>query len=183
VKTYGEVDVLVYIHVFLTSALVGGAVSFMPRRLYPRENIPWYSLDRRMGGPQDRSEPCRVEKNLAPTGTRTPTPPPSIPVQTKYIYNICSTYTSPSLWCYRRKCQCLCGGGDRGNLNLIGNGAVKVVTHCSYSLTWNQIIYSHINPAKHEFHLYYTVFKILVPTSQTTHYVSITKTNWLIMQC
>jgi hypothetical protein len=31
-------------------------VSFTPRPLYPQRNSPWYPLDRRLGGPQSRSE-------------------------------------------------------------------------------------------------------------------------------
>jgi hypothetical protein len=48
----------VYIHIFLTSALVGGwVVNFTPRPLYPRGTSPRYSLYRRLGGPQSRSGP------------------------------------------------------------------------------------------------------------------------------
>jgi len=30
-------------------------VSFTPRPIYPQGNIPWYSLDRRLGGAYSRS--------------------------------------------------------------------------------------------------------------------------------
>jgi hypothetical protein len=49
-------------------------VSLMPRPLYPRGKSPGYPLDMRLGGPQNRSGQRGEEKNLAPTGARTPTP-------------------------------------------------------------------------------------------------------------
>jgi hypothetical protein len=52
-------------------------VSFTPRPLYPRVKSPQYTLDRRLGGHQNLSERHGEKKNLAPTGTRTPTPRPS----------------------------------------------------------------------------------------------------------
>jgi hypothetical protein len=45
-----------------------------PRPLYPRGKSPQYPLDRRLGGPQSRSERRGEEKILDPTGVRTPTP-------------------------------------------------------------------------------------------------------------
>jgi hypothetical protein len=39
-------------HVFLTLALVG-VVSFMPQPLYPQGKSSQYSIDRRLGGPQN----------------------------------------------------------------------------------------------------------------------------------
>jgi hypothetical protein len=52
-KKYGGVDV--QIHVFLTSALVGGEWSdSRPGRFTPGKS-PRYPLDRRLGGPQNRS--------------------------------------------------------------------------------------------------------------------------------
>jgi hypothetical protein len=54
-------------------------VGFTPVALYPRAKNPRYSLDRTQGGPQNRSGWRGEEKNLAPTGTRTPTPRPSSP--------------------------------------------------------------------------------------------------------
>jgi hypothetical protein len=44
------------------------------RPLYPRGKSLQYPLDRRLGGPQSRSERLGEEKILDTTGTRTPTP-------------------------------------------------------------------------------------------------------------
>jgi hypothetical protein len=52
-------------------------VSFMPRPLYPRGKSPRYPLDRRLGGPQNRSGRRGEEKIFDPTGTRMPTTPSS----------------------------------------------------------------------------------------------------------
>jgi hypothetical protein len=49
-------------------------VIFTPQPVYSRGKSLWYPLDRKLGGPQNRSGRRREEKNLAPTGTRTPTP-------------------------------------------------------------------------------------------------------------
>jgi hypothetical protein len=38
-------------------------VSFTPQPLYPQGNSPWYSLDRRLGGPQSHSGCGGEEKN------------------------------------------------------------------------------------------------------------------------
>jgi hypothetical protein len=38
----------------------------------PPEKSLWYSLDRRLGGPQNRSGRCGEEKHLAPAGNPTP---------------------------------------------------------------------------------------------------------------
>jgi hypothetical protein len=54
-------------------------VIFTPRPLYPRGKSPRYPLDRMLGGPQSRSGRLGEKKILDPTGTRTPTPPPSSP--------------------------------------------------------------------------------------------------------
>jgi hypothetical protein len=48
-------------------------VSLMPRPLYPRRTSPRYPLDRRLGGPQNRSGRCGEENILESTKTRTPT--------------------------------------------------------------------------------------------------------------
>jgi hypothetical protein len=53
-------------------------VCFTSRPLYPRRKISRNPLDRRLGGLQNRSG-RREEKNLAPTGTRTPIARPSSP--------------------------------------------------------------------------------------------------------
>jgi hypothetical protein len=42
-------------------------VSFTPRPLYPQGKSPWYSLDRRLGGPQSRSGRGGEEKNSQPS--------------------------------------------------------------------------------------------------------------------
>jgi hypothetical protein len=67
-KTYGGVDV--YIHVFLTSALIRGewSASRCGRSYYLGKN-PQYTLNRRLGGPQSRFGQCEEEKILDPTGT------------------------------------------------------------------------------------------------------------------
>jgi hypothetical protein len=41
-------------------------VSFTLRPLYPQGNSPWYPLDRRLGGPQNRSGRGGEEKNSQP---------------------------------------------------------------------------------------------------------------------
>jgi hypothetical protein len=41
-------------------------VSFTPRPLYPQGKIPWYPLNRRLGGPQSRSGHGDEEKNSQP---------------------------------------------------------------------------------------------------------------------
>jgi hypothetical protein len=38
----------------------------------PRERTPLYSLDRRLGEPQNRSGPCGEDKHVAPEGNPTP---------------------------------------------------------------------------------------------------------------
>jgi hypothetical protein len=48
-------------------------VSFTPWLLYPHGKCPWYPLDRRLGGLQNRSGCGGEEKSFpAPAGTRTP---------------------------------------------------------------------------------------------------------------
>jgi hypothetical protein len=56
---------------FLTSALHGGMVSFMPLPIYPRGNSPRNPLDRTVGGPQNQSGRCGKEKNLSLPGIET----------------------------------------------------------------------------------------------------------------
>jgi hypothetical protein len=65
-KVYG--GVVVYNHIFLTSALVGGEWSASrPAALPPGGNRPRYPLDRELGGPQSRSGHGEV-KIPDPTG-------------------------------------------------------------------------------------------------------------------
>jgi hypothetical protein len=82
-KVYGGVDV--YNHIFLTSALDGGEWSApRPCRFTPGERVPGFPLDRRLGGPQNRSGQCGEVKILDPTGT--PNSDPSV-VQTACSLN------------------------------------------------------------------------------------------------
>jgi hypothetical protein len=58
---------------FLTSALEGGEWSASrPCRFTPEERAPRYPLDRRLAGLQSRSGRYGEEKNVAPSGNRTP---------------------------------------------------------------------------------------------------------------
>jgi hypothetical protein len=60
-----------WIHILLNSAVVGGEQSvFAPRPPYPGKKRPRFSLDKRLGGPQNRSGRRRGEKVLDPTGTQ-----------------------------------------------------------------------------------------------------------------
>jgi hypothetical protein len=75
-KTYGIVDV--YIHVFLTSALVGGEWSALrPGRFTPGEGAPGTHWVGGWVGPRTGLDD--LLKILDPTGTRTPTHPSSTP--------------------------------------------------------------------------------------------------------
>jgi hypothetical protein len=71
-KMYGGVDV--YIHIFLTSSLVGGEWSASCLGHCTPGKSSWYPLDRRLGGPQSRSGRHGKEKILDPTRTLTLTP-------------------------------------------------------------------------------------------------------------
>jgi hypothetical protein len=63
IKTCWGVEVS--LHAFLTAALDGG-VSFMTLLLYPRGKSPWYQLNRRVGGPQNRCGHGGDEKHSQP---------------------------------------------------------------------------------------------------------------------
>jgi hypothetical protein len=56
-------------------------VSFTTRPLYHQGKIPWYPLDRRLGGPQSRSGRGDKRKFLAPAGNRTYDHPVRSPAQ------------------------------------------------------------------------------------------------------
>jgi hypothetical protein len=60
------------------------AVSFTPRPLYPQGKSPSYPLDRRLGGPQNRSGCGGEEKNSQPL----PGPEPWIIQPVAQHYNI-----------------------------------------------------------------------------------------------
>jgi hypothetical protein len=49
----------------------------MSQLLYSWEKSPWYPLDGRVAGPQNWSQQCGEQENLAPTGTQTLTARPS----------------------------------------------------------------------------------------------------------
>jgi hypothetical protein len=79
-ETWREVS-----QVFLTSALAGGEWSASrPGRFTPGKES-WYPSIRGLSGPQNQSRRGGDEKNISPTGTRTPTPWPSSPVASRYI--------------------------------------------------------------------------------------------------
>jgi hypothetical protein len=67
-------------------------VRFTPRPLYPRRKSPLYLLDRRLGGPQNRSGRRGEEKILDPTGTRASTPPPVAIPTALFRLNSCYYY-------------------------------------------------------------------------------------------
>jgi hypothetical protein len=49
-------------------------VRVIPRPLYSRGKSPRYSLERRLGGPQNWSGPCEEEKNILPLPVIEPRP-------------------------------------------------------------------------------------------------------------
>jgi hypothetical protein len=71
-KMHGEVNGL--IHVFLTSAQVGGEWSGSRPAALPLKKGPWYPLYGRLSGPQSQFGGSREEKILGYTMTLTPTP-------------------------------------------------------------------------------------------------------------
>jgi hypothetical protein len=72
-KAYGGVNV--QIHVILTSGLAGSGQLHAPAALPPgKQPLPaGYPVDKRLGGPQNRSEQHREENILASNEIRTPT--------------------------------------------------------------------------------------------------------------
>jgi hypothetical protein len=72
-KAYGGVDV--YIHIFLTWALVGGEWSASrPYRFIPRERAPGTHWIGGWVDPKTGLDDVEKKKFLDPTGIRTPTP-------------------------------------------------------------------------------------------------------------
>jgi hypothetical protein len=64
-KAYWVVEV--YLHAFFDlGTRLRWVVSFTPRPLYLQGKIPRYAFDRRLGGPQSRSERDTEEKNSQP---------------------------------------------------------------------------------------------------------------------
>jgi hypothetical protein len=62
-KAYGRVDI--QIHIFLTSALAGGEWSATrPCRFIPRGDSSRYTMDRRLGGTQSRSDDMEKRRFL-----------------------------------------------------------------------------------------------------------------------
>jgi hypothetical protein len=77
-KVYEGMDV--YIHIFLTLALVGGEWSSShPGSFATGERSSRYPLDKRLGGPQSRSGRCGEVKILDPTEAGNPTSQSSSP--------------------------------------------------------------------------------------------------------
>jgi hypothetical protein len=70
-KAYERVEV--QIHVFFTSALIGGGWSAsLSDRFISEERATRYPLGRRLGGPQNQSRRHGEEDIIEPTGTRSP---------------------------------------------------------------------------------------------------------------
>jgi hypothetical protein len=69
-KTYGGVDV--WIHILLTSAIVGGEWSASHPCRFTPEKSPRYPFYRKLGRPQSRSGRHGEVNIFDPTGTRTP---------------------------------------------------------------------------------------------------------------
>jgi hypothetical protein len=81
-KMYRKVDV--YIHIFLTSALVGGEWSSSRPAALPPGRSPRYPFYRRFGGPQSRSGRYGEVKMFDPTGTQIPALLVVQPVASRY---------------------------------------------------------------------------------------------------
>jgi hypothetical protein len=153
-KTYGGVDV--NIHVFLTSALFGSEWPASRRgRFTPRGNRHGYPLNRRLGGPQNRSRWRGKEKILDHTGTRTPTPRPSslqpvaIPTELSWLRYVeilwWKTFHSITLifeWWFAngfierapQSTYCICSS-DEGNTTIFRKSGFKPLEHsgnCMY---------------------------------------------------
>jgi hypothetical protein len=82
-KVYGGMDV--YIHFFLTSALVEGKLSdSRPCHSPPGEKSLRYPLERRLGKPQSRSGERGEEKNTRPYRDSNSVPSVVQPVASRY---------------------------------------------------------------------------------------------------
>jgi hypothetical protein len=74
--------------------------SFTPRPLYTQRKCSWYPLDRRLGGPQSRSERSGEEKNSQPmSGLRSPI---IQPIAQRYTTEL---YCTKRFWMLRTKTQ------------------------------------------------------------------------------
>jgi hypothetical protein len=81
-------------------------VSFISRPLYPLRNRPRDPLDRRLGGPLNRSGRRGEEKILAPTRNRTATPSAIQPVAHRYNHRAIAVLVKP---CSSEKDRCFWG--------------------------------------------------------------------------
>jgi hypothetical protein len=74
-------------------------VSIMTRPLYSRGKSPWYSFNRRLGGPQSRSGSCDVEKSLLPLPRIEPWPSSrqavAMPTEPNNIWRKSTDYEAP----------------------------------------------------------------------------------------
>jgi hypothetical protein len=75
-------------------------VSFTPRPLYPQGKSPWYSLDRRLGGPQSRSGRGGEDKNSQPPPGIEPQNPDR-PAHSPALYRM--SYHGSKLFLYSSK--------------------------------------------------------------------------------
>jgi hypothetical protein len=74
--------------------------SWPPRPLWPQEKSSRYPLDRRLGGPQNRSGQRGEEKIFDPTGTRTPTP--------RLLYRLLEGTDTMCLHCLMEQSRSIC---------------------------------------------------------------------------
>jgi hypothetical protein len=63
-------------------------VNFTPRPLYPQRKSPWYPLDRRLGGTQNRSGYGDEEKNSQPL----------LGLEPLIIQSVAQRYTTELFW-------------------------------------------------------------------------------------
>jgi hypothetical protein len=92
-KAYGGVDV--QIDIFLSSVLAGAEMSATHSGHYtPRGKSRRYPLERRLGGPQSRSEWFGEENIFDPTGTWTPTPQQNLSYSYLFTIRVIQPYRS-----------------------------------------------------------------------------------------